>query len=268
MNLDNDPARAALDYAKRGWQVLPLWWPVRMGGCACGLPDCDSVGKHPISRLVPHGLYDASCQLGTVAGWWRSLPRANVGIRTGSESGLVVIDVDGRAGVQALRAMIIARGPLSARWARTGGGGWHAYLSHPGSIVPSTAGRIGESLDVRADGGYVVAPPSRHWTGRLYRWAVSPDCALHADHPAPMPRWLLELATLPAWRHSEVAPVRLSAVLASAYAAAAVEREADEVAHAPVGQRNYRLCADLWVMPTSALETGPRELREAPKTSA
>ncbi len=153
----------------------------------------------------------------------------------------MVIDIDGQAGMQTLRTLIAAHGPLSTKWTRTGGGGWYAYLSHPGATVPSSASRIGEGLDVRGDGGYVVAPPSRHWSGYLYRWAVSPDCALHADHPAPVPRWLLDLATPPARRHSEAAPGRLSAVRASAYAAAAVEREAHEVAHAPVGQRNYRL---------------------------
>jgi Bifunctional DNA primase/polymerase, N-terminal len=73
--------RAALAYARRGWRVLPLWWPAPSGECACGRPDCDSTGKHPIRRLVPHGLHDATSQLDAVAGWWRSVPYANVGIR-------------------------------------------------------------------------------------------------------------------------------------------------------------------------------------------
>jgi len=84
MNLRDTPAadalrRAALAYAARGWQVLPLWWPVATGGCACGLPECDGAGKHPIRRLVPHGLLDATSRLQTVGDWWRSAPQANVG---------------------------------------------------------------------------------------------------------------------------------------------------------------------------------------------
>src|SRR5207253_2010389 len=81
-----------------GWSVLPLWWPTATRDCACGLPDCESTGKHPIRRLVPHGLHDATGQLDTIDEWWRLHAHANVGIRTGAKSGLVVLDVDGEAG--------------------------------------------------------------------------------------------------------------------------------------------------------------------------
>src|SRR5262249_21913431 len=153
-------------YAQRGWQILPLWWPGPGGECACGRPDCDSVGKHPVHRLVPRGLLDASNHRDTIATWWRSMPHANVGIRTGVESALVVLDVDGAPGRQALGDLVADHPLCEASWARTGGGGWHAYFAHPGSAVPSSAGRLGVRLDVRGEGGYVVAPPSRHWTGR------------------------------------------------------------------------------------------------------
>jgi bifunctional DNA primase/polymerase-like protein len=128
---------------------------------------------HPPSG--PHGVHDASDQLDTVARWWQLVPHANVGIRTGSESRLVVLDVDGPPGRQALRALVAAHGLFQASWARTGSGGWHAYFAHPGGTVPSSAGRLGSASNVRGEGGYVVAPPSRHWTGRRYRWIVLPD---------------------------------------------------------------------------------------------
>jgi Bifunctional DNA primase/polymerase, N-terminal len=179
--------RAALAYAERGWLVLPLWWPSPSGWCACGPHDCDSVGKHPIPRLAPHGLHDATTRMDTISAWWRSVP-ANVGIRTGAESGLVVLDVDGRAGLLALRALALSHTTFQASWARTGSGGWHAYFAHPGTPVPSSAGRLGQGLDVRGEGGYVVAPPSLHGSGRRYRWA-SPQGA--GDVP-PLPGWLLE----------------------------------------------------------------------------
>ncbi len=258
MNIDHDLGRAspepslhatvsqaALAYAKRGWQVLPLWWPVATGACACGLPDCESVGKHPIPQLAPHGVHDASSRRDTVARWWQLVPHANVGIRTGSQSGLVVLDVDGPAGRRALHALVAAHALLQASWARTGGGGWHAYFAHPGGTVPSSAGRLGDRLDVRGEGGYVVAPPSRHWRGRAYRWIILPD-----DGPAPpggagqlppVPRWMLELSVPASAPGSQPSRVWLRTSHAHAYAAAAVEREAHEVAHAPAGQRNYRL---------------------------
>jgi hypothetical protein len=128
--------------------------------------------------------------------------------------------------------------------ARTGSGGWHAYFAHPGSTVPSSAGRIGEGLDVRGDGGYVVAPPSRHVSRHRYRWVYPQDGPAQAgaagDLP-PMPRWLLHLAVPPAPPGSQPRQVRLRTGHTAAYAAAAVEREAREVAQAPAGQRNHRL---------------------------
>jgi hypothetical protein len=228
--------QGALAYAERGWQVLPLWWPASTGDCACGLPDCDSVGKHPIRRLVPHGLHDASCRLATVAEWWGSFPRANVGIRTGAQSGLVVIDVDGQPGRLALHGLVASHGRFHGWWVRTGGG-WHAYLAHPGTPVPNSAGRLGLGLDVRGDGGYVVAPPSLHSRRRRYRWIGLQDVG---DLP-PMPGWLVELACPPAPIGSQPAPVWLRRADAPAYAAAVVEREASEVAHALPGQRNHQL---------------------------
>lgn len=236
-------SRAALTYAGYGWRVLPLWWPGAAGACACGRPDCDSIGKHPIHRLVPRGLHDATSRLDTVSRWWQSMPNANVGIRTGADSGLVVLDIDGLPGRQALRALVAVHGHFEARWARTGSGGWHAYLCHPGTTVPSSAGRVGDRLDVRGEGGYVVAPPSMHRSGRFYRWIVRPEGAappVGDDLPA-LPGWLLELA-LPGTSHrSPPSELRLCTSDGSAYAAAAVEQEAHEVAWAPAGRRNHRL---------------------------
>jgi len=228
--------QAVLAYARRGWQVLPLWWPGPTGGCSCGLPDCDSTGKHPLQRLVPRGLHDATSRVDAVVEWWRSVPYANVGIRTGIESGLVVVDVDGQAGRLALRALVASNALFRARWARTGSGGWHAYFAYPGTHVPNSAGSMGEGLDVRGDGGYVVAPPSLHARRRRYRWVGLGDAA--GELPA-LPGWLLELAVPPVG--PEPPQVRLRTNDAGAYASAALEREARAVAQAPTGQRNHRL---------------------------
>ena len=96
---------AAMAYAARAWWVLPLWWP-EGDGCACGRPECRNAGKHPLGGLVPHGLEQANADAGQVARWWAAQPRANVGLRTGRVSGLVVVDVDGPVGEASLRALI------------------------------------------------------------------------------------------------------------------------------------------------------------------
>jgi hypothetical protein len=112
-------------------------------------------------------------------------PQANVAVATGALAGLVVLDVDPRhEGDGTLADLIAKHGTLPhTPCAWTGGGGLHYYFAHPGSNVPNSAGRLGPGLDVRGDGGYVVAPPSVHATGTAYEWAV-------ACEPAAMPDWL------------------------------------------------------------------------------
>ena len=70
---------AATDYANRGWPVFPVH-PAVNGKCSCGKADCDSPAKHPRTR---RGLKDASIEQSKIDRWWRRLPQANVGIRTG-----------------------------------------------------------------------------------------------------------------------------------------------------------------------------------------
>ena len=71
---------AAVRYARTGWHVLPVWWPNADGTCACGDPNCDNVGKHPLSALVPHGHQQATTDVTWVTEWWRQYPHANVGV--------------------------------------------------------------------------------------------------------------------------------------------------------------------------------------------
>src|SRR5262249_52387356 len=122
-------------YAARGWPVFPLWWPTTDGRCCCGAADCASPGKHPIGHLAPRGFMDATTDVATAERWWAAYPEANVGIRTGAESGLVVLDIDGEAGRESTRRLVEEHGRFSPVWARTGSGGWHAYMAHPGGDV-------------------------------------------------------------------------------------------------------------------------------------
>ncbi len=166
---------AAFDYAARGWPVLP----------------CEPRGKRP---LVAGGYKAASKDPNQIREWWFRWPWANVGIATGEASGLAVLDIDPRAGgEESVRALQEELGPLPAEVVvHTGGGGWHIYFR-----IPAGAGRIPSrplpgyrGLELKAEGTYVIAPPSRHPSGNDYYWALGgPD----VDPPL-IPEGLLALA--------------------------------------------------------------------------
>jgi putative DNA primase/helicase len=121
-----------------------------------------------------------------------------VGLRTGAGSNLVVLDIDvksdGEASLTALEAEY-GRLPVTVT-VRTGGGGRHFFFAHPGEELRNSAGKLGPGLDIRGDGGYVVAPPSRHASGRCYAW--DNDTAPGEIVPAELPEWLLSLLRVPA----------------------------------------------------------------------
>jgi hypothetical protein len=151
---------AAIAYARRGWRVFPIW-PIRNGRCACGSACGRDAGKHPIGRLVPHGVHDATTEEACITRWWTEVPDANIGIATGAVSGLVVLDVDGEDGEASLAALEREHGPLPLTPTVLTGKGRHLYFTHPGVPVPNRV-RVAPGLDVRGDAGYVVAPPSTH----------------------------------------------------------------------------------------------------------
>jgi hypothetical protein len=142
---------------------------------------------------VPHGFQDASVEQATIRDWWARAPAANVAIVMGPPSGLFAVDVDPRnGGDKTLVALEAQHGPLpSTLRAHTGGGGEHIFFRLPqGAEVRSGAHRLGQGLDVKAGGGYVIAAPSIHPDGGLYTWSSE-------DAPADAPAWLLELASTP-----------------------------------------------------------------------
>jgi Bifunctional DNA primase/polymerase, N-terminal/Primase C terminal 1 (PriCT-1) len=172
---ENERLAAALDYLSRGWSVLPM----------------EPRAKRP---LVPwRMLQSKAATASAVREWYRRRPGANVGIVTGRISGLIVLDVDTyHGGADSLAALESQHGELPATLeSRTGGGGRHLYFRHPG---PATMNRTGirPGLDLRGDGGCVVAPPSIHPNGRRYAWVKSrsPDDIA----PAAPPQWLLAVA--------------------------------------------------------------------------
>jgi DNA-binding transcriptional ArsR family regulator len=124
-----------------------------------------------------------------VLAWWKRWPDANIGLRTGLDAMLIVLDVDVQHGGAGTLAGLVKKNgslPTDAPEVLTGGGGKHIYFCHPGREVRSSAGKLGPGLDIRGDGGYVIAPPSLHENGRAYKWTRP------LGPPPTMPAWLLE----------------------------------------------------------------------------
>ena len=166
--------RAALDYLARGWSVVPV----------------QPRGKRPLVRWTPY--QDEIPTRHEIGQWFGHWPDANVAIVTGAISGLVVLDVDASHGGDAsLAELERAFGPLEPTLeCLTGGGGRHLYFRHPGGEIGNRVG-FRQGLDLRGDGGVVVAPPSIHPSGRAYRWREG--SGPQDLPPAPMPHWLRQL---------------------------------------------------------------------------
>lgn len=182
----------ALKLAAKGFHIFPLHTPDALGFCSCRNTSCTDVGKHP--RTI-NGLSGATTDEQQIRDWWQMWPQANIGLVTGAISGLVVIDIDPRhGGAETFKALTQQHGELSEKvWANTGGGGWHLIFQHPGvRIRNNQSGKLGVGVDVRGDGGYIVAPPSLHASGKCYTWGSELPGALPA-----LPLWLLTLLAEP-----------------------------------------------------------------------
>lgn len=161
-------ARAeAATYHRRGW---------------CPIPVKDRSKEPNIAELAPYLSRPATKE---ELGSW-SWP--GVGIVTGRLSGVLVLDVDGPEGEAELKK----HGHPVTPMVRTGGGGLHLYFRCPDEGV-RTGIRVAPGLDVKAAGGYVVAPPSVGPTGEAYEWIVGPDEA----EPADPPEWLMRIIERP-----------------------------------------------------------------------
>jgi Bifunctional DNA primase/polymerase, N-terminal len=142
--------------------------------------------KHPLGGLVPHGVKDATTNRAWVLAWWTRHPQANIGLATGHT--FDVLDVDGPQGDQAIRDLAATHGlQSSGPLVRTGGGGWHFYLAPTGlgNVRPLDLAHV----DWRGQGGYVVAPPSRHASAHPYQWAPGRNLDVS---PGEVPAVLLE----------------------------------------------------------------------------
>lgn len=171
----------ALEYACQGYKILPLHFPTHKQKCSCGKKNCSSVGKHPLTR---NGLKDASNEESKINEWWSNYPTANLGILTGSVSGFVVLDIDkDHGGYESLKTLQESYETIpTTRQTESGGGGLHIYFA----CTKTLKNRVGilPGIDFRGDGGYIIAPPSTHITGKKYLWV---DESIDI---APLPLWL------------------------------------------------------------------------------
>jgi hypothetical protein len=173
----------ALLLLKKGFSVIPLF-TVNDGVCACGKPECDRKGKHSPAKWKSYQKTKASED--QVRKWFNQSSN-NIGIVTGKISGFLVMDVDVPEGMESLGD----RDVPSTVIAETGGGGYHYYFKYPEGREIKSRIKILPDVDIRAEGGYVVAPPSLHESGNHYKWkdGASPG---EVEFALP-PDWLLEL---------------------------------------------------------------------------
>lgn len=185
-------AVAAQDYAALGWLIFPIHTIDDDGRCTCGKHDCGNAGKHP---LTARGFLDASRDPDRVKRWWTQWPGANIGIPTGPVSDVLVIDIDAAKGGWASADNLEAEGNLfpATRVVKTGGGGLHSYFRYPSGVtIRNSESKLALGVDVRGDGGYVIAPPSLHRSGNRYTWASLDGLDGDGNEFAPAPDWLLE----------------------------------------------------------------------------
>lgn len=151
---------AALEYSTYGFAVFPV----------------KARNKRP---LIEHGFKDATQDNRQIKSWWKKWPDANIGIATGQASGgLLVIDLDvdeekGKNGLEELRDWEQEHGALPDTWRSiTGRGGYHLFYFSSEKVKSTT--NLYPGIDIRGEGGYIVAPPSIHENGNAYTWEQGP----------------------------------------------------------------------------------------------
>ena len=173
---------AALRYAAKEWRVFPLH-SVRGGRCSCNDANCRSAGKHP---RVGDWRNAASSEPAAIQSWFEQWPDANLGVVTGES--VVVLDVDGyNGGEDSIEALFAQYGRPNTLQATSGSGqGTHFYFDCSGQKLPNCSD-LWPGVDVRGVGGYVVADPSVHISGRRYTWDGMDGCDTVLE---PVPVWL------------------------------------------------------------------------------
>ena len=220
---------AALDYAGHDWAVFPA------------RPDRKCSYKS--AKYSNGARWGATSDPAEVRRDFTRWPKARIGIPTGVNR-IVVIETDtpeghGIDGASSLAQLEAKHGPLpDTLMACSPSGSLHRYFRRPSPRIKikTTASVIGDGIDVRGDGGMVIAPPSINLDGRRYCW-------INKLPIADMPAWLIELTREkpPTISQRAVAGIRTPIEALSKYGAAALRNEIDNIHQAEPGHRNAAL---------------------------
>ena len=182
-----DSYSTAVNYAQRyGFAVFPLYGTVKKYdaegkeylACQCKNDACLNIGKHP---SVSKGLKTASKDPVVLENLWAGRQGMNLAIATGVASGIFVVDIDGDLGRESLSKLPPLPETLTARTFR----GHHYYFKYPDKKVGNKT-HLWPNIDIRGEGGYVVAPPSNHYLGVQYEWVNDLEIA-------EAPQWLIDM---------------------------------------------------------------------------
>jgi hypothetical protein len=232
------PLDVALSYLSRGWPCFPCRAADeeavdRITGQVKYDPETGEVEILKVKTPITDNGFKAATRFAhIIRRWWQDNPTAMIGVPTGERIGAWVLDIDPRHdGNETLAALEAEYEPLPTTLsATTASGGRHYYFRHVQGV--RNRGNLGPGIDVRGDGGYVIAPGSVTMAGGRYEW----DNDLK---PVDAPQWLLDLVVRREMPQRDVQ--HGNAHTNSAYVNAAVDRELSELASEPMGNRNNRL---------------------------
>ena len=173
-NSDSLHMMCALASIAEGIPVLALWG-VADGMCDCPKgSECRSPGKHPYPRFSPNGVHSATLDAAKIRMWFAKDPRINFGQAMGGARNIICVDVDPRnGGSESYFDLIEHYGDEAfpaTREKTTGGGGWHKLyrLSKPINGNGELKAKLAPGIDVKGDGGLIVAPLGDHVSGKTY----------------------------------------------------------------------------------------------------
>ena len=176
----------ASNYRKRGFSIIPI----KNGSKEASVSWKEFQARRPTKQELKS--------------WGKTFPDANVAIVTGKVSGVVVVDADSKDAIKFVKKLGVPEETPMVRTKR----GAHFYFRYPDSGVPSRSfKKLG--LDIKSDGGYVLAPPSVHPDGGTYKWMTE----LSAELPK-LPKKLLKLIEQTAEEKADVNPIIMDANMA------------------------------------------------------
>lgn len=183
----------ALQCARQGLRVHPLYEVDEDLVCRCWRREkCEEKqrGKHP---RLNEWQKQASADVEQVTRWWTQWPAAGIGVATGEQSRVWVLDLDGDAAIEWYKEQCRTHGMVKTIGARTGRGR-HLWWEWTGADIGCNKDVPVKGVDVRGNGGFIIVPPTLHRSGVRYEWLTT---GAYIDHPAMPPQWLVDAVKRP-----------------------------------------------------------------------